>query len=103
LLPRIAARQPRIAPSWFAGLGFLATFLRVIAVRKVLDEAMVTAGSVPVGASDHERGQYRGAIFAANIGMLALPVIVWPLPVASCVERNLMGVVLALAALMLMV
>jgi hypothetical protein len=35
--------------------------------------------------------------------MLALPVIVWPLPVASCVERNLMGVVLALAALMLMV
>jgi hypothetical protein len=35
--------------------------------------------------------------------MLALPVIVWPLAIAGCVERNLMGVVLALAALMLMV
>jgi hypothetical protein len=100
---RIAARQPRIAPFWFAGLGFLATLLWVIAVRKMLGETMATAGSVPVGASDHERGQYRGAIFAASMGTLALPVIFWLLAVASCVERNLMGVALALAALLLMV
>jgi hypothetical protein len=37
------------------------------------------------------------------MGTLALPVIFWPLALASCVERNLMGVALALAALLLMV